>query len=142
MLQWNDVGTILVPVDLDDPDSGALQVARAAGPRELHVVYVLHELEPSLTVQIDAAHRLETANTAMRNWLGTEQAPDSVRAHVRIGNPGQVVPELAEEIGADLVVLRSHQRKGLRRALLGSVAERLVRLCGCPVLVLGGDLTP
>lgn len=44
--------------------------------------------------------------------------------------------EWAEEHGADLVVVGTHGRTGLRRLLIGSVAERVVRHCHCPVLAV------
>jgi nucleotide-binding universal stress UspA family protein len=43
--------------------------------------------------------------------------------------------QLAGDMGADLIVVGTHGRTGLRRFLLGSIAERVVRLAGCPVLV-------
>ena len=46
------------------------------------------------------------------------------------------ITELAAELKADLIVLPSHGRTGLKRLLIGSVAERVVRLAHCPVLVL------
>jgi nucleotide-binding universal stress UspA family protein len=55
---------------------------------------------------------------------------------VRIGDPGHEIADCAAEIGADLVVISSHGRKGVKRLLIGSVAERVVRLSHCPVLVL------
>jgi len=43
---------------------------------------------------------------------------------------------VSEKIGADLVVVGSHGRTGLRRALMGSIAERVVRLSRVPVLTV------
>lgn len=57
-------------------------------------------------------------------------------AAVRIGDPGGEIAAFAEELGAELIVLPSHGRTGLRRLLIGSVAERVIRLAHCPVLVL------
>lgn len=136
MLQWESVGTVIVPVDLDEPNSEALQVALQATPRVLHVVYVLPELEPSLMTQIDPVHRQEAALRSLQSWIGEQGAPESTRPHVRIGAPGHVVPEIAKEVGAELVVMSSHGRTGFSRALMGSVAERIVRFSPCPVLVL------
>ena len=52
------------------------------------------------------------------------------------GEPAGAIVHQAERTDADLVVMGSHGRTGLKRALLGSVAERTARLCGCPVLML------
>ena len=67
--------------------------------------------------------------------LATE-GQDSVSTDVVIGDPGHEITTLAERAGADLIVLNSHGRTGLKRLLIGSVAERVIRLAHCPVLVL------
>ena len=46
----------------------------------------------------------------------------------------------ADEWGADLIVMPSHGRSGVKRLLIGSVAERVVRLAHCPVLVLRDEI--
>lgn len=52
------------------------------------------------------------------------------------GNPPEVILHLARELSADLIVMGSHGRTGLARALLGSVAEAVVRAATCPVLTI------
>jgi len=54
----------------------------------------------------------------------------------REGEPSHAIIAFADEIDADLLVLGSHGRTGLKRALMGSVAERTVRLCARPTLIL------
>ena len=53
-----------------------------------------------------------------------------------IGNPGLEITEYARESKSDLIVIPSHGHHGLRRILLGSVAERVLRHAECPTLVL------
>jgi len=53
----------------------------------------------------------------------------------RDGSPGRAVVDVAKELNADLVVVGSHGRTGIKRFLLGSVAEKIVRLCECSVFV-------
>ncbi len=55
---------------------------------------------------------------------------------VRVGNPGLEIADYATQLGADLIVISSHGYHGLKRLLLGSVAERVIRHAECPVLVL------
>lgn len=50
--------------------------------------------------------------------------------------PGDALTDLAVEEGCDLIVVASHGRTGLKRVLLGSVAERVTRLAKCAVLVV------
>ena len=55
---------------------------------------------------------------------------------ILVGDAGTTVVDRAESLGAELIVVPSHGRSGLTRMLLGSVAERILRLAKCPVLVL------
>ncbi len=59
----------------------------------------------------------------------------SMLVHVRIGEAGPQTLALAEEIGANLILVGSHGRTGVKRMLLGSVSEFIVRSAKCPVLV-------
>lgn len=56
--------------------------------------------------------------------------------HLVVGNPANEIVRLAEEQGADLIVLGTHGRKGLSRLLTGSVAELVLRRAQCPVLAV------
>ena len=53
-----------------------------------------------------------------------------------MGDPGVEVLQLAKRLRADLIVMATHGRKGLRHLVLGSVAERVVREAPCPVLTV------
>jgi nucleotide-binding universal stress UspA family protein len=50
--------------------------------------------------------------------------------------PGMTIPATAEEIGADLIVMGTRGLTGLKHVLLGSVAERTIRVAACPVLTV------
>jgi nucleotide-binding universal stress UspA family protein len=67
-----------------------------------------------------------------------EETPPSVPVvtSVESGNPATQIVRYAERCGADLIVLGTHGRTGVSRALLGSVAERVVRTASCPVLAV------
>lgn len=52
------------------------------------------------------------------------------------GPPAQRITETAQNEAADLIVMGTHGRTGLRHMLIGSVAERVVRHATCPVLVV------
>ena len=66
-----------------------------------------------------------------------EEAGGSVQeAHLRRGRKDQAIVRLAEEIGAGLIVTGSRGLGGVRRALMGSVSDSVVRHAHCPVLVV------
>jgi nucleotide-binding universal stress UspA family protein len=56
--------------------------------------------------------------------------------HARIGKASDEILALANEVGADMIFIGTHGHTGLDRLLLGSVAERVVREAGCPVIVV------
>jgi nucleotide-binding universal stress UspA family protein len=67
---------------------------------------------------------------------------ETVVAHQRVDVPSEEIARLASEIEADLIVVGTHGRRGLSRLLLGSVAEGVVRLGPCPVLVVRPKAAP
>ncbi len=63
------------------------------------------------------------------------------QAHLRMGKAATEIVDLAEELGAGLLVLGSRGLGGIRRALMGSVSDSVVRHAHCPVLVVRKDNT-
>jgi nucleotide-binding universal stress UspA family protein len=59
-----------------------------------------------------------------------------VRYHVRNGDPFERILDGTEDFMADLVVLATHGRTGMKRLLIGNVAEKVVRHAPCPVLTV------
>jgi len=60
----------------------------------------------------------------------------NIKMHAKVGDAGREIVALAEAEDADLIVMPSHGYGFFKHMLLGSVAERVVRLADCPVLVL------
>ena len=58
------------------------------------------------------------------------------------GNSAEEIVEQARKVGADLIVMATHARSGLKRLFIGSVAEDVIRKCGIPVLVVHTDDEP
>jgi nucleotide-binding universal stress UspA family protein len=61
------------------------------------------------------------------------------QAHVEVGYPDREIVAIAEGIGAGLVVVGSRGLGGMRRALVGSISDSVVRHAHGPVLVVGGE---
>jgi nucleotide-binding universal stress UspA family protein len=60
------------------------------------------------------------------------------QTYLGTGRPDEEIVELAEEIGAGMVVVGSRSLGGVRRALMGSVSQSVVRHAHCPALVVRG----
>jgi nucleotide-binding universal stress UspA family protein len=76
------------------------------------------------------------------------EAAESARAlgvdatwHTAYGSPAAVIQEAAEELAADLVIVGSHGRSRLKRAVLGSVSKRLASSCSIPVTIVRSPVT-
>jgi uncharacterized protein YeaO (DUF488 family) len=77
----------------------------------------------------------------LRKWFGHdperwEEFKERYRAELEEAGTDREIVNLAEEIGAGLIVLGSRGRGGIRRALMGSVSDSVVRHAHCPVLVV------
>lgn len=65
-----------------------------------------------------------------------EERDVPVSRQTRVGRPAPQIVECAEEIGADLIIMDTHARSGLKRHLLGSTTERTLRQSDVPVLCI------
>jgi nucleotide-binding universal stress UspA family protein len=106
---------------------------------ELHVVYV----EPALPMIADFADPgPERTEPESRRLLDEqvrhieETGGTVAEAHLRLGRPDDQIIEVGEEVGAGLIVVGSRGHGGVRRALMGSVSDSVVRHAHCPVLVV------
>lgn len=119
---------IVVPTDFstcaEEAWALAQRVAQTCGS-ELVLVHVL-EAPPDTEI-----------GETLEQWAAkARQRGLKARTVVRTGTPHQEIVALATDERADLVVIGTHGRGGLNRALLGSVADRVVRLAPCPVLTV------
>lgn len=136
---WLPKKCVVVPVDFSDASFDAVETARQLVEDSSHL-FVIHVL-PELTVTepgviwdtVDDDHRIRHAKEAIQERLAHH---GDVRVLVVVGDPGHEITDLAQQESADLIVMPSHGRRGIERLLLGSVAERVLRLSHCPVLVL------
>jgi nucleotide-binding universal stress UspA family protein len=138
---------ILAPTDLSpeslDVVKYAGHLAKAEGAR-LTVLHVVHSTSfaysgfaPPLDLSAFDADLVKAAEEELKRWAKTSlRGVERVDLMVRIGLADEVVESVAEEIGAGVIVMATHGRRGLKRALLGSVTEWVVRRAPCPVLVI------
>ena len=143
MMAWLPKTHVVVPVDFSDKSFAAIETALdlVKTADSVHVVHVLPELlatEPGVVWKtVDDSSRMDHAEDALRARLKSESDKYSeIDVAVAIGDPGHEIAEFASNVDAEVIVLPCHGRTGLKRLLVGSVAERVVRLAHCPVLVL------
>jgi nucleotide-binding universal stress UspA family protein len=143
---------ILVAADGSEEADLALQtatdLARYTGS-ELHLLYVEAASYVSPTADWETLgadylpNRLTEATMAAAKSRVDRQVQrvrggggEIAGAHAREGFPDAEVVDLAEELGAGLIVMGSRGHGGVRRALMGSVSDSVVRHAHCPVLVV------
>jgi len=116
---------------------------------ELHVVYVGHVpleayeapgasiLDPDFLGRMQQGAEQE-ARTMLDELVRREgkTGEEVAEVHARLGKPDAEIVGLADELGAGLIVLGSRGLGTLRRALMGSVSDSVVRHAHCPVLVV------
>jgi len=139
--------SILVPLDLSDYAGHALPYAAEfartfdAGLHLLHVVdtqwvaasggIAFPEYGDNLLQRFEQEASKKLAQIAADLGDGV-----AVTTAVRIGPPHVQVVQYARETGLDLIVVATHGRSGLKHALIGSVAEKIVQMAPCPVLTV------
>jgi universal stress protein A len=136
---------VLVPVDFSDNCKEALpyalQFAQQFGAR----IYLVHIIEPSpmLPDVRDLPLALSDKEVALKIRGDLEVLAEHhfkgaipVESIVRTGKAHQAIVDLADELRVELIVISTHGYTGLKRTLLGSTTERVVREAHCPVLVV------
>jgi nucleotide-binding universal stress UspA family protein len=128
--------------------ASAAELSEKTGSK-LHVVYVGHmplvsyESPGATTLDPDLLGRMqESAEQEARTKLDEQvqrvgmTGGELAEIHARLGRPDAEIVGLADELGAGLIVLGSRGLGPLRRALMGSVSDSVVRHAHCPVLVV------
>jgi universal stress protein A len=135
---------ILVPIQLSQrPPSAELGLAREIARANHAKILLLHvvPLSPAVTADagIAAQYYLEAQKSAeleLRKIARNKLKNFDVEIVVAISNPATMIVQQAAKLRADLVIIATHGRTGIKRYLLGSVAEHLVARCPCPLLTI------
>ena len=136
---------LLVPTDFSQTSEIALQYALDIAPpgAAIHVLHVIDD--SSLTaaypdgfyVELPGQREqlIEEASRRLKDIVRTAARPN-LTTEVLVGWPVGAIVQDATLRDADLIVMGTHGRSGLAHALLGSVAERVLRTAPCPVLTV------
>lgn len=132
---------VVVPIDFSDDTEAAIRsgLERVDDPAGLHVVHVLMPLDYASPGVMFGTISDATREKAVRENLDKilkNIGVSGVTVSVPVGDPGLKITDYARDIDADLIIVPSHGFHGVKRFLLGSTAERIIRHAHCSVLVL------
>lgn len=137
---------ILVPTDFSEYADNALAYAVNLAATLDATIHLVHAITisvgsfPELGVA-QATWAIETSTKNAQEFLDKRSAQYRDRVPfapsvIEVGDAREVIDRIAATTGIDLIVMGTHGRRGLRRMLLGSVAESVVRSAPCPVLTV------
>ena len=146
------VTRILVATDFSPASGAALAFAKTLAGRFGASLHLLHVLEDPYVTGAFAAEIYAPPPPGLReSWLrsaeGTmamlvteaDTTAFNITTDVVFGPIARTIVERAAQVGADLIVMGTHGRGAVAHLLMGSVAERVVRTAGCPVLTTRGS---
>ena len=142
----NPIRTLLLAIDFSESSSAVVDVALELAKRFSATIHIVHAFDlpiPLVTpyeVAIPEAYLDQTRKAAAQKLaavVGQVTAQDvRVESHLAESPAASAIARTAEEVGADLVVMGTHGHTGIKHLVLGSVAERTMRLAPCSVLVV------
>jgi universal stress protein A len=139
------IRTILVPTDFSEGAATAFEWARTLALAFRAEIVLLHVIDLSYVwtpisglgaiptpISTELVQRV-TADVKRALDTMTTGAPEVTRRLLRKGHPREVILEVAHEVGADVIVMGTHGRRGFSHLFIGSVAEHVVRQAPVPV---------
>ena len=138
---------ILVPTDFSPSSSGAIEIGLELATQlsaDLTLVHVWKlPVYPYLELMLSSAELTSCVEKAATECLATKLTQIQTRlprakSVLKMGVPWEQILETLEESKADLLIMGTHGRRGFEHAIMGSVAEKLVRLSPVPVLTVRG----
>jgi universal stress protein A len=131
-----DSSVLVLHVITKEVETG--MVCRHVGPQSLTLlgpeaapVVVPAEVLEAVTIDLR-----EQAQTALHQLVASRPIARPVQLRVEVGHPVEQILDVVTRDAVDLIVMGTHGRTGLAHTVLGSVAERVVRLAPCPVLTV------
>lgn len=138
--------TIVCATDLSDPSSHSIWQGVALAREFQSNLLICHVIDLPAPSMYGEAY-LGPEEHLNRNLVYVRQHTDEMMAgqevqwesRICVGSPAEEIDRIAREDQAQVVITATHGRRGLKRLLLGSVTERLMRTLPCPLLVVRGD---
>ena len=134
---------IVVPIDFSKISQKALNQAVAFAKQSKATLVLIHVVTFSIAASVEQFSVIDwyqrLIKDAKKNLEKLKQGLDSsisAEIIVETGVPFDVICKIAKKKKADLIVVTTHGYSGLKHAILGSTAERVIRHASCPVLVI------
>lgn len=136
---------VLLPIDLNHPASwqSALPAARrcAGAEGEIHLLGIVHDLGSAMVASFlpegFEQQAMEKLKAALQEFADTEfEDGKKPTVHVGHGHVPETILRIAEQVGANLIVMASHPPSDFQTLLVGSNADKVVRHSTIPVLVV------
>ncbi len=138
---------ILLPVDGSESALRAVDhlIAHGAWFRDVPEVHLLQVHAPIPIGRVQAhigketlqAYYLEESQALL---IEAQKKLDAAgrfhTTHIHVGQPAEVIVKMASDLGCDLIVMGTHGRSGIAGLVMGSVANRVLHLATCPVLLV------
>lgn len=141
MLQYEKV---LCPIAFHPNCFDALRIARQCVDREsgtLYLLHVVHRVDPfEISAPIIADRQIQDATERLREVINRQLAGITVIPLLRSGAPVREIIEAQKDLNIEIIVLARHNRFGLVKMFIGSVAEHVVRGASCAVLTVHPQL--
>lgn len=136
--------SVLCPIDYSPASMQALKHATKEATLREATLDLLHVWQPGADfdeqappIPFEAEMPREKIEADLRS-IPLSFPTERIRVHATGGEPRHDIVQLAAELESELVVMGTHAHKGLKRWILGSVCEEVLRKCPCPVLVCRG----
>ncbi len=135
---------ILFPTDFSDHAAHAqryaVSLARQYGA-DLHLIHVVQLFSYVVDFGMDSSAQYQSVQASLQEMMdslmnGLADEPFSVTGELIQGDPVKEVVSTARSDNSDLIIMGTHGRAALEHALLGSIAEKVVRKAPCPVLTV------
>ncbi|HID98572.1 MAG TPA: universal stress protein [Thermodesulfobacteriaceae bacterium] len=147
-----EIKKILFPVDFTTSSTKVLPYVKYMAEKlaaTIHIIHVVRGPEEFSGFEMGAAwyasfegEILKGAEQAMTNFLEDNMTGiDAVESSIKLGDAVEQILKEADNIGADLIIIGTHGRKGLEKIMFGSVAEGVVKRAECPVMTVNPHKT-
>ncbi len=140
---------ILIPVDGSAYSLAAVRLGGRLAAIHGSSLYVMHVIDEEVVAQLcrfnreqcsDVQSNMEQEAQGLVADMKCELSAMGIRGEtiVKRGSPYEIIVDSAKQMGADLIVMGKLGRRGIKRILLGSVAERVIEFAPCPILLSDG----